>query len=84
MNASFACGDEVTSIYLYSGNSLIGKNSKAHNGGICDLTYKGEYQLLSGGFDGIVCSFDVRKFSEPVYRRDWKGSIWRVLPDPIS
>ena len=77
---TFVCGDEVNSIYMYSKGQLVAKNSTSHKGGLCDLTFHKEYTLYSGGFDGIVCSFDTRKLKEHVQRHDWGGTIWRVLP----
>jgi hypothetical protein len=60
----------------------MGKNSTAHTGGLCDLTFLNENLLYSGGFDGIVALIDVRKFNECVSRHDYGGTIWRVLPNP--
>ena len=37
--------------------------------------------MYSGGFDGIVCSFDTRMFKEHVSKHEWGGTIWRVVPD---
>ena len=42
--------------------------------------FTGEYQLYSGGFDGVVCSYDTRKFKEHVSKKDWGGTIWRIIP----
>lgn len=75
------CGDEVNSIYLYEKGELLGKNSKAHTAGICDLTFASEHTLYSGGFDGVVSLLDTRKFSECVFRHEWGGTIWRVIPN---
>jgi WD40 repeat protein len=76
----FVCGDEVNSIYLYAEGQLQAKNSSSHKGGICDLVFGKEHQLFSGGFDGVVCSYDIRKLKEHVTRHDWGGTIWRVVP----
>lgn len=38
-NNSFVCGDEVNSIYLYNDGKLTAKNSSAHTGGLCDLSF---------------------------------------------
>jgi hypothetical protein len=75
------CGDEVNSIYLYSNGQLVAKNSKTHTAGLCDLTFAGEHTLYTGGFDGVVSMIDTRKFSESVYRHDYGGTIWRVIPN---
>lgn len=76
----FVCGDEVNSIYMYADNKLLNKNSISHKAGICDLTFGEGYTLYSGGFDGVVCSYDTRKLKEHVERCEWGGTIWRVIP----
>jgi WD40 repeat protein len=78
---AFVCGDEVNTIYLYNDGQLVAKNKKAHTAGICDLTFAKGHTLYTGGFDGIICTLDLRKFGECVYRQDWGGTIWRVLPN---
>ena len=60
---------------------MIAKNSKAHSAGICDLTFGPNYALYTGGFDGVVTQLDTRKFDQCVYRHDWGGTIWRVIPN---
>jgi hypothetical protein len=45
------------------------------------LTFGPEENLLfSGGFDGVVCTYDTRKMQTHVERHDWGGTIWRVVP----
>ena len=36
--------------------------------------------MISGGFDGIVCTYDTRKLKEHVCQRNYGGTIWRVIP----
>jgi hypothetical protein len=72
----------VNSIYLYGQEGqLAGKNSKAHTAGLCDLVFASEYTLYAGGFDGVVTAIDTRKFGECIYRHDYGGTIWRVIPN---
>lgn len=72
----------MNSLYLYSQGSLVARNKTAHKQGICDISFGLNHTVYSGGFDGIVCSFDIRKFNECVYKHDWGGTIWRVIPNP--
>lgn len=69
---------------MYADNKLLNKNSTSHKAGICDLTFGEEYTLYSGGFDGVVCSYDTRKLKEHVERCEWGGTIWRVIPKQKS
>ena len=53
---NFIAGDEVKYLYLYdcSNGELIAKNSKAHDEGICDITFQDELMFYSGSFDGTI------------------------------
>lgn len=81
---AFVCGDEVNSIYHYIGDQLVCKNSTSHKGGICDVVFRGEHEMYSGGFDGLVCSYDRRKLGTHVSQADWGGTIWRVVPNLVN
>jgi len=60
---------------------LIGKNSKAHDQGICDIIFVEEHRMFTGGFDGYVNEFDLRNLHKPLRTFKLGGTIWRVIPD---
>ena len=65
---------------MYEKGQLVSKNNKSHLQGICDLVFVDEWKLYSGGFDGILCSYDIRKMSEHLSLHNYGGTIWRIIP----
>ena len=60
---------------------LIGKNSKAHEQGICDLVFVSANRMFSGGFDGFLNEFDLTNIQNPLRTFKLGGTIWRIIPD---
>lgn len=52
----------------------------SHLGGICDVGFIGEFGMFSGGFDGVVCRYDWRMMGKEVWRVEYGGTCWRVIP----